>query len=112
MCWCVCGLGIPAPEEQATQAACAELTFAERLGLLLDREMASRDTRRLTRLLQLARLKHPACLKDLDTRPGRGLARVQIGLLATADWICHGQSVIATGPTGTGKTWLACAPGP
>ncbi len=98
-------------EEQATQVACAELSFEERLALLLDRELASRDTRRLTRLLQLARLKHPACLEDLDYRPSRGLARAQVAGLAGGDWIRHGQSVIATGPTGTGKTWLACALG-
>lgn len=98
-------------EEQRSQPATQTLAFEERLGLLLDREMASRDSRRLTRLLQLARLKHDATLEDLRVSAARGLDRILVGRLATGDWIRHGQALIVTGATGTGKTWLACALG-
>ena len=98
-------------EEQMAQPATQTLGFEERLGLLLYRELLSRDTRRLTRLLQLARLKHNAALEDLVTGTARGLDRALVGRLASCGWIRHGQAVIVTGATGTGKTWLACALG-
>lgn len=98
-------------EDQMAQPSTQTLAFEERLGLLLDREMLSRDTRRLTRLLQLAHLKHEAILEDLDHGAARGLDRAQMSRLATGDWIRRGQALIVTGATGTGKTWLTCALG-
>jgi DNA replication protein DnaC len=99
-------------EEQLTQPASHALAFEERFGLLVDRESAWRDTRRLERLLKQARLKFPgACLEDLDTRAVRGLDARLIASLANCDWVRAGQSVIATGATGLGKSWLACALG-
>ena len=88
------------------------LSFEERLAMLVDREVASRDDRRRTRLLSLARLKYPqATIEDMDTRAGRGVDRGQITSLALGDWIKTGHTVIINGATGSGKTWLACALG-
>jgi DNA replication protein DnaC len=99
-------------EEQRQQPACQELAFEDRLGLLVDREASWRSNRRLDRLLRQAKLKHPqACLEDLDYSPGRGLDRRLIAGLSGGDWIGQGQSIVLTGPTGAGKTWLACALG-
>jgi DNA replication protein DnaC len=97
-------------EEQITQPASHGLSFEERFGLLVDRESAWRDTRRLERLLKQARLKYPsACLEDLNTRAVRGLDARLMASLASCDWVRAGQSVIATGATGLGKSWIACA---
>jgi DNA replication protein DnaC len=99
-------------EEQITQPASHDLSFEERFGLLVDREIVWRDTRRLDRLLKLAHLKFPgACLEDLDTRAVRGLDNRLLSSLASCDWIRSGQAVIATGKTGVGKSWIACALG-
>lgn len=99
-------------EEQITQPASHTLAFEERFGLLVDREAAWRDTRRLERLLKQARLKYPgACLEDLDTRAVRGLDQRLLASLASCDWVRAGQSVIVTGETGLGKSWIACTLG-
>jgi len=96
--------------EQLTQSAASSLAFEERLGLLVDREVLHRDNRRLTRLLQLAQLKHrSACVEDIDYRARRGLDRSQLASLASCDWIRHAQNMLIHGATGAGKTWLACA---
>ncbi len=99
-------------EEQGAQPIAHNLSFEERFGLLVDRELAWRDTRRLERLLKLARLKYPgACIEDIDTRAARGLDQRLVATLASCDWVRGGQSIITTGATGLGKTWLACALG-
>ena len=95
--------------EQMTQSAARELSFEDRLGLLIEREVVHRESRRLTRLLQLAQLKVRACLEDLDYRARRGLDRGQITSLAGCDWIRAGQNLLIHGATGCGKTFLACA---
>ena len=96
--------------EQMTQSAACSLAFEERLGLLVDREVLHRDNRRLTRLLQLALLKHRnACVEDIDYSARRGLNRSQLASLAACEWIRHAQNLLIHGATGAGKTWLACA---
>lgn len=89
----------------------AALAFEERLALLLEREQASRHDRRLTRLLQLARLRYAACVEDVNFRTKRGLERSLFLQLAHGEWIRQHQTLLLVGPTGTGKTWLACALG-
>lgn len=86
-----------------------QLSFEERLGLLADRELTERENRRLQTRLRQARLKQSACLEDLDTRTPRGLDKALISQLATGQWIREGLNLLILGPTGVGKTWIACA---
>lgn len=97
--------------EQQSTPAMADLTFEERLGLLVDREWDARENRGLTRRLQVARLKVPACVEDLDFRADRGLDKSVILRLAACRFIAEHHPVLITGPTGVGKTYLACALG-
>ena len=97
-------------EEQSSQTHAASLSFEERFGLLVDREFMHRDTKRVDRLLKQAKLKVAgACVEDIDYRAGRGLDKRAMASLSTCDWIRHRHSVLITGATGCGKTWLACA---
>lgn len=97
-------------EEQLTLPGMAALSFEERLALLVDREVHCRNDRKLARLLKLARLKYgQAAIEDLDSRPSRGLDRRAVMSLALGDWVSSGHSILITGPTGAGKSWLACA---
>ncbi len=98
-------------EEQRGVPDLASLDFDERFALLLERERLARDDRRLTRLLQIARFRIAACVEDINFRAKRGLDRSVVLRLAGGDWLRHHEVVLLVGPTGTGKTWLACALG-
>lgn len=87
----------------------AKLGFEDRLGLLVDAEWISREERKLTRRLQRARLRHAASIEDVDFRAPRGLDRQLVLSLAQCGWIRDGLNLLITGPTGTGKSYLACA---
>lgn len=103
---------VRAIEDQATSAAATGLSFEERLTLLVQREVAWRDDRRVARLLKAARLKvSTACVEDINWRASRALDKSLVTALAGCDWLRHGQSLLITGATGCGKTWLACALG-
>lgn len=89
-----------------------DMSFEERLGLMVDHEQTYRETKRLERLLKNARLKQPsACIEDIDYSHRRGLEKRQMASLVTCDWIRQHRNLCITGPTGTGKTWLSCALG-
>jgi DNA replication protein DnaC len=85
------------------------LSFEERLGLLVDREMTVRSDRRLTTRLRQAKLRLSASVEDIDYRHPRGLDTSLLLRLASCRWIAERHNVLITGPTGIGKTWLACA---
>ena len=89
----------------------AELPHADWLGLLIDREATARDNRRLARRLQVAKLRQAAVVENVDLRTPRGLDRALFQKLTTGQWLRERQHLVITGPTGTGKSWLACALG-
>jgi DNA replication protein DnaC len=86
-----------------------KLTFEERLGLMVEREYAERSERRLKQRLGRAKLREPACFEDINYRHPRGLDRSVAQRLATCQWVAKHENILLTGPTGIGKTWLACA---
>ena len=99
-----------AVEEQLSSAASTALSFEERLALMVDREVHCRDDKRRAALLKRAGLKYPqACIEDVDGRAGRGFERGALMGLALSRWVEDGTAILATGPTGSGKSWLACA---
>jgi DNA replication protein DnaC len=87
----------------------ARLSFAERFGLLVDQQWASREEARLARRLKKANLRTPACVEEIDFRTPRGLDREVVLDLAGLGFLAGAGNVILTGPTGLGKTYLACA---
>ena len=89
----------------------ATLTHAEWLGLLLDREITDRNDKRLRTRLRYAKLRHQAVIEDIDYRAPRGLDRALFNKLAEGSWIDAHDNLILCGPTGIGKSWLACALG-
>ncbi|QFT61809.1 IS21-like element helper ATPase IstB [Roseivivax sp. THAF30] len=90
----------------------AELSHAEWLGLLIDRETASRSTKKFQTRMRAAKLRHVgASIEDVDFRTPRKLDKPLFQKLATGRWIDEGQNLLITGPCGVGKTWLACALG-
>jgi DNA replication protein DnaC len=95
--------------EMLSRADQSQLSFAERLGLLVDSEWTRREENRLTRRLKAARLKVPASVEDVDLRTPRGLDRQLFLSLLAGDYLRQHHNLIISGATGVGKTYLACA---
>ena len=98
--------------DQTANPTLQALGFDDRIGLMVDAELNRRENRRIERLAKEARLKDTtASSEGIDFSAKRGLDKPQFMSLLTCDWIRHGQHLVITGATGTGKTWLACALG-
>lgn len=86
-----------------------ELDFESRLALLVEREWYLRENRRLSRRLKDAKLQQTACVENIDYHHPRGLNQAKIMELSQCNWIRNHLSLLITGPTGCGKTFLACS---
>jgi len=95
--------------EQMEDADIESLTFDDRLGLMVDREIMEKESRRLLTRLKKAKLNQSAAMEDIDYRHPRGLDKSLMLHLSSCQWIKSHQNVLIVGPTGTGKTYLACA---
>jgi len=102
---------LKALEEQHRMPDIDALGFDERLGLLIDREVTERENRRLSTRLKKAKLKHSCCVEALDFKAARGLDKALLLSLATCTWMARGLNLLICGPTGIGKSYLACALG-
>jgi DNA replication protein DnaC len=97
-------------QDQLQQPAAAQdLAFEERFALLVDRQWTWKENKRIKRLLKDAHLKLQACVEDIDYRTPRGIEKSVILSLASCSWIRNHQNLLISGPTGAGKTFLACA---
>jgi len=100
---------IEALQQQMGSPEYARLSFDERLGHLVDGEWTYREQRKLKRRLNLAKLRYPASLEDVDFKHPRGLDRQQVLSLGSCGWIESHHNLLVIGPTGIGKSYLACA---
>lgn len=95
--------------EQREHPDYRQLSFEERLGLLVDRELLQRENRRLERVLKAAKLRSGAVVDDIDFTTTRGFDKATLLSLVDSSWVANHHHVIIVGPTGVGKTFLACA---
>lgn len=100
---------VKAFKEQQDQPTITQLSFEERLGLLVDVEVTARENRRLQTRLRNGRLQQPACLEDIDYHSPRNLDKSLLSSLAQCHWVTSHHNILIVGPCGTGKTFLACA---
>ena len=96
-------------QDQTRQSAIESMSFEERLGLLVDREITHRLDRRLKNRLSQAKLKQNACLEDINYQANRGLDKALLQSLQDCKWIKNHLNILIMGPTGVGKSWIACA---
>jgi DNA replication protein DnaC len=95
--------------QQIAQPDLGDLSFEDRFAMLVDRQWTFKEDRRMTRLLRAAKLKDSACIENIDFKTPRALDKSVVVRLTGSDWIKSAQNVIILGPTGVGKTYLACA---
>jgi DNA replication protein DnaC len=96
--------------EQQGQPKTAELSFDERLGLLVDAEWMYRENKKMKRALSEAKLRlAQACVEDIDYSARREIDKAVVRQLASCRWVEEHQAILITGMTGTGKSYLACA---
>src|ERR1700687_572384 len=104
--WLRCLRGV---REQLESSQYLSLSFDERLGLLVDRESETRDSRRLALRLKAGKLRQQAAVNALDSRAPRGVDRSVVLSRAKAGWVAAHHNLLITGPTGAGKSFVACA---
>ncbi len=102
---------VKALQEQLAMQDLSDLSFEERLGLLVERESTERASRRLTTRLRKAKLREQAAIEDIDWKTRRNLDKSQMLRLASCQWIADHLNVLITGKAGVGKTFLGCALG-
>jgi DNA replication protein DnaC len=95
--------------DQMQRPDMASLSFEERFGLIVDFQMTELENRRMQNRLRTAKLRFSASIEDLDLRQGRGMDRAMILSLAQNQWVRQHHNILVTGPTGAGKSYLACA---
>jgi DNA replication protein DnaC len=96
-------------QQQLTDPDVKALSFEDRFGLLVDAEDTERGSRRLRERLKASKMKEQACAENVDVRHLRGLDKALVKQLAAAQWIVEHRNVLIVGPTGVGKTYLACS---
>ncbi len=100
---------VDALQKQADTPELKSLSFDDRFGLVVDAEYTSRENIKLATRLKQARLRHAACFEDIDLRTRRGLDRTVLAQLSLCKWVSEGINILIDGPTGIGKSYLACA---
>jgi len=98
-------------KEQLDMPEIGELSFEERLGLMVDREINERENRKLTMRLKKSKFRERACMEDIDYKAKRGLDKSFMLSLASCQWVKEHANCLVVGPTGIGKTYIACALG-
>jgi DNA replication protein DnaC len=96
-------------QEQTQSSEYADLSFEERFGLMVDREQTEQENKRLNSRLRRAKLRHQACMENIDYRSPRGLDKSLMKQLSTGQWIKERLNILITGPCGSGKSFIACA---
>lgn len=96
-------------EQQLRDPEIHALAFDDRLGLLVDTEATERESKQLASRLKAAKAKQQACIEDVKTNPTCGVTKSTLKHLSTGHWIRDHRNVLISGPTGIGKTYLACS---
>lgn len=100
---------LSALKEQQQNRQFKELTFEDRLGMIVDREITVQENRKIELRLKQAKLRQAAAVEDIDFRTARGLDKNNVLELANCQWLTEHQNILIIGPTGVGKSFLACA---
>jgi DNA replication protein DnaC len=96
-------------DEQLAMPDIAHMSFEDRFGLIVDREDSERRNRRFQSRIKRAKPKESACIEDIEFSPLRGLSKSTMLSFSSCDWVRSNQNIIISGPTGVGKTYIACA---